>query len=295
MTQRIAVIGSGLLASQIAAQAIRHNFLVTVYNHRNDFTTFDRYLAWIGGEYTKFFDSFDAASFRTNCAAIDRTGDLAEAVSGADIVIESAVEDVETKQRLFVEIERHAAPDALLLTNSSTFLPAEIAAQMNAGDRLVSMHFANLIWRFNIAEIMGQESTAAETFDRATTFAEDLGMVPAVIRKPLRGYILNSLLIPFMDAGLSLLARGHAKPVDIDKVWKISTGSEFGPFEIIDVVGFNVVVKTLAHNEDETLRELGKKFAAEIEAGHSGRNSGVGFYIYNAEGEVVGENETWVH
>ena len=151
MTQRIAVIGSGLLASQIAAQAIRHNFLVTVYNHRNDFTTFDRYLAWIGGEYTKFFDSFDAASFRTNCAAIDRTGDLAEAVSGADIVIESAVEDVETKQRLFVEIERHAAPDALLLTNSSTFLPAEIAAQMNAGDRLVSMHFANLIWRFNIA------------------------------------------------------------------------------------------------------------------------------------------------
>lgn len=292
---RITIVGSGLLASQIAAQAASHDFTVTVFNHRDDFTGFERYLTWIESEYAKFFSDFDPAEFESNTDAIVRSGDLARAVENADVVIETAVENLEIKRRLLKAVEESAPSEAVLLTNSSTFLPSEIASMMQRPERLVAMHFGNMIWQLNIAEVMGQEATDPDLLRVSAAVAEEMGMVPAVIQRPLRGYLLNSMLIPFLDSGLRLLAHGNANPVDIDRVWRISTGSPYGPFQMIDIVGFNVVVHTLTHNPDEMLRSLGDKFSAEIEGGSSGKNSGSGFYLYDSSGDIVGPNPSWMN
>ncbi|WP_291314410.1 3-hydroxyacyl-CoA dehydrogenase NAD-binding domain-containing protein [Corynebacterium sp. UBA2622] len=290
---KLSIIGSGLLATQIAAQAVNHGFDVTVYNHRNNFESFDKYCRWVTGEYAKFFEGFDVAEFDVRLGAVNRTGDLDAAVQGADIVIESAVEDLAVKQELFKQVEKAAPAGSLFFTNSSTLLPTEISALMTDPSRLTAMHFGNMIWKMNIVEIMGSENTSGGLLQKGEVIARDLGMVPVVIKNPLRGYLLNSMLIPFIDSGLRLLTGGYANPEDIDNVWRISTSSSYGPFQAIDIVGFKVVTHTLMANPDEKLRALGAKFASEIEQGRSGMSDGVGFYLYDANGDIVGPNPAW--
>lgn len=187
---RMAIIGSGLLATQIALQAAIRGFDVTVYNHRGDFTRFDQLLEWVGSQ---------EESLRGR--PLTRNGSLVDAIGDADVVLEAAAEDLGIKQTLFREIEKLARPDALLLTNSSNLLPAEISEGMAAPLRLVAMHFANMIWRHNVVEVMGQEDTPPELLERVADLGRAMGMAPVVIPKPVRGYLLNALLIPFLDAG----------------------------------------------------------------------------------------------
>lgn len=276
---RMAIIGSGLLATQIALQAASRGFDVTVYNHRGDFTRFDQLLEWVGSQ---------EESLRGR--PLTRNGSLVDAIGDADIVLEAAAEDLGIKQTLFREIEKLARPDALLLTNSSNLLPAEISEGMAAPLRLVAMHFANMIWRHNVVEVMGQEDTPPELLERVADLGRAMGMAPVVIPKPVRGYLLNALLIPFLDAGLALWTGGHASPAGIDTVWTIGTGAPLGPFGILDVVGFRVAARVLAQRG---AKELADRLQAEADAGRGGAADGTGFYLYDASGAATGPNPAW--
>ena len=99
------------------------------------------------------------------------------------------------------------------------------------------MHFSNHIWLANIAEIMSHAETVQETVETAVAFAQRINMIPSVIHKETRGYILNSLLIPFLISALKLWGGGVADCQAIDNTWKLSTAALYGPFEIIDIIG----------------------------------------------------------
>ncbi|WP_294752732.1 3-hydroxyacyl-CoA dehydrogenase family protein, partial [uncultured Ruminococcus sp.] len=124
----------------------------------------------------------------------------------------------------------------------------------------------------NIAEIMGHSDTSEDTVQKAAAFANRINMIPSVIRKEQKGYILNSLLIPFLLSALKLWAGEVASFSDIDKTWKLSTGSKHGPFEIMDTVGVNtvyaVVVTNPSANQEGTMENLiAKKLRKMIESG----------------------------
>ena len=116
--------------------------------------------------------------------------------------------------------------------------------------------------------------------------AEDIRMVPLCLHKEQPGYILNSMLVPFLSAAEALYANDVADPETIDKTWELATGAPNGPFRILDVVGlvtaYNIVaMNPEASNPESTAAKICAKLKEKIDAGKTGINAGEGFYKYN--------------
>lgn len=216
---------------------------------------------------------------------IEITLDLAEAVKEADIVIEAMSEDPAQKKQIYERLKAVMPAKTILCTNSSTLLPSQFAEATGRPEKYLSMHFANQIWRFNTAEIMKHEKTDEAVFNTVIQFAEELNMVPIPIYKEQPGYVLNSLLVPYLSAAQQLWAAGIADPEKIDQTWKIGTGAPKGPFEIIDVVGLETVYNIAkrqpqAETEGTIPNQITKLLKEKIEKGETGIHAGKGFYTY---------------
>ena len=198
---------------------------------------------------------------------------------------EAIAEVVEQKKDFYEKIAPYLKDEAILVTNSSTLLPSMFREYTGREERFLSLHFANNIHRQNLAEVMRHDKTDDGVFEEVVEFARSIGMYPAVIKKEQPGYILNSILVPVINAGLTLYGNDVADPVDIDMDWKIGTGSPKGPFEIIDIVGITTVVNILSNNpaSSDPSTPIGKamiKLNEMLDKGLKGVETGEGFYKY---------------
>lgn len=211
--------------------------------------------------------------------------DMKEAFKDTDLVIEAVAENIEQKKDFYTKLAPNLEDKTILCTNSSTLLPSMFAKETQRPEKFLALHFANLIWRANTAEIMGHKQTSKEAFDTVVKFAKDIGMVPLPLHKEQPGYILNTLLVPLLDAALNLWGEDIADPETIDLTWKVGTGAPRGPFEIMDVVGVKTVydvnlLNPESKNPDSTKSKIVTKLKAMIDAGKKGKNTGEGFYKY---------------
>lgn len=211
--------------------------------------------------------------------------DMAEAFKGTDLVIEAVAESIEQKEEFYGKLAPHLEEHTILCTNSSTLLPSMFAHATGRPEKFLSLHFANLIWRSNTGEVMGHEKTSKEAFDTVLKFTKDIGMIPLPLFKEQAGYLLNSLLVPFLGAAGDLWANDVSDPQTIDLTWKIGTGAPRGPFEIMDVVGIKTVydvnmLKPEAKDPNSLKGKLVAKLKKMLDEGKTGRNAGQGFYKY---------------
>lgn len=211
--------------------------------------------------------------------------DMAKAVSGADIVIESMAEDPDAKIEVYEQMKDLLDPDTILVTNSSTLLPSMFAQYTGRPEKYLSLHFANTIWKNNTAEIMGHPGTDPEIYKQVVAFAKEINMISLELRKEQPGYILNSMLVPFLSAAQSLWAKEVADPETIDLTWRLATGAPKGPFEILDIVGLETAyninqMKPEAQDPDSTIHKIGLLLKEKIDKGETGINAGKGFYTY---------------
>ncbi|WP_026835942.1 3-hydroxyacyl-CoA dehydrogenase [Eubacterium xylanophilum] len=211
--------------------------------------------------------------------------DMAKALSGADIVIESMSEDPKAKIGVYEAMKDLLDPDTILCTNSSTMLPSTFAEYTGRPDKYCALHFANTIWKNNTAEVMGHPGTDANVYNKVVEFADEINMVPLKLHKEQPGYILNSMLVPFLTAAQSLWANEVSDPETIDLTWRLATGAPAGPFQILDIVGLETAyninqMKPEAADETSTTYKIGKLLKEKIDKGETGINSGKGFYEY---------------
>ncbi|MCH4209656.1 3-hydroxyacyl-CoA dehydrogenase [Bifidobacterium sp.] len=280
--QHVTVLGTGVLGSQIIFQAAYKGKDVVAYDIS------DEILAKLPErwEYLKRayrHDLLDATDEALDAAVshIRVTSDLKEAVSDADIVIESVPERLDIKQDTWRKVSEAAPAKAVFCTNSSTLLPSKIAPFTDRPDRFLSLHFANEIWKNNTGEVMAQPKTDPEVFESVAEFAEEIGMVPIRVLKEQPGYVLNSLLVPLLGAAADLWVRGVASTEDIDKTWRIATGAPLGPFQIYDVVGMMTPYMLNKDSANPVQREFAERIKAEyIDKGRLGKGAGHGFYDY---------------
>ena len=162
-----------------------------------------------------------------------------EAVKDADLIIEAIAEDPEQKIDLYQNFAKYVPEKTVIVTNSSTLLPSQFADYTGRPNKYLALHFANEIWKNNTAEIMAQPKTEQKYFDQVVEFAKEIGMVPLKVLKEQPGYILNSLLVPFLSAAEALWAKGVSDPETIDLTWKLATGAPSGPFQILFIVTAN--------------------------------------------------------
>ena len=211
--------------------------------------------------------------------------DMAKAVSCADIVIESMAEDPDAKIDVYEQMKDLLDPDTILVTNSSTLLPSMFAQYTGRPEKYLSLHFANTIWKNNTAEIMGHPGTDPEIYKKVVEFAKEINMISLELKKEQPGYILNSMLVPFLSAAQALWAKEVADPQTIDLTWRLATGAPKGPFEILDIVGLETAyninqMKPEAQDPDSTIHKIGLLLKEKIDKGETGINAGKGFYEY---------------
>ena len=210
---------------------------------------------------------------------------MAEALKGADVVIESMSENPQAKGEIYEKMRELLDENTLLLTNTSTLLPSMFAEHTGRPDRYLALHFANSIWKNNTAEVMGHAGTSPESYRKAVKFAQELQMVPLQLHKEQPGYILNSLLVPFLNAAEMLWAEGVSDPETIDKTWQLGTGAPVGPFKILDIVGLETAYNIVSLNpeskkEGSTMQRIASLLKEKIDKGEKGINAGKGFYTY---------------
>lgn len=208
-----------------------------------------------------------------------------EAAKDADLVIEAIAENPTEKVEFYQAMAKYLPKSAIIVTNSSTMLPSAFAESTGRPEKYLALHFANEIWRNNTAEVMGHARTSPEAYREVVEFAEALGMIPLQLKKEQPGYILNSLLVPFLNSAQALLATGVADPETIDKTWQLGTGAPLGPFRILDIVGlttaYNIVIMNPESKDPETVPgKIAALLKEYIDAGKTGINAGEGFYKY---------------
>ncbi|GAB06787.1 3-hydroxyacyl-CoA dehydrogenase [Gordonia amarae] len=294
--QKVTVLGTGVLGSQIVMQAAYAGKDVVAYDIKQEFLDkLTERWEWMRGYYVAEVPEYTPEKFDAAIARITTSTVLAEAVGAADVVIEAVPEDLELKKSVWAQVGAAAPDHTILLTNSSSLLPSDFADATGHPDRFLALHFANMVWRCNTGEVMATPKTDPAVFERTVGFAEEINLVPIRILKETPGYVLNGLLIPWLEAAALLYVNGVANPADIDRDWTISTGAPGGPFQVYDVVGFNVVVAINASKAERTPE--GDKFSEMlvergISQGKAGLGDGVGFYEYE-NGVPVRPNPDW--
>ena len=315
--KKVVVAGGGVLGSQIAFQSAYCGFDVTIWLRSESSIgrtqpkidkLKDTYLAAIEAmsQDTKAWcagiadsDHFDKdACIAKTLAAYENLKlelDLTKACENADLVIESMTENVQDKITFYEKLAPVLPEKTVIVTNSSTLLPSQFAKYTGRPNKYLSLHFANSIWKNNTAEIMAQNQTEQKYFDEVMEFGNQIRMLSLPVKKEKNGYLLNSMLVPFLLSGLDLYVSGVSDPQSIDIAWTRGTGAPKGPFQIFDTVGlttaYNIVMqyqkvpglfspllkKMMMPYNFKKMAEVLKKY---IDEGKLGMSSGEGFYKY---------------
>ena len=311
--KNIVVAGGGVLGSQIAYQTAYCGFNVTIWlRSESSITRTQPKLDSLRESYSDVIAKMDTPegkapnewargiadpdSFnRDECLARSEKAydsiklelDMAKAVEDADLVIESMAENADDKTAFYKKIAPLLPEKTVLVTNSSTMLPSKFAKYTGRPEKYLALHFANSIWKNNMAEVMAQSKTDKKYFDQVVGFAEQIRMIPLPVHKEKAGYLLNSMLVPLLCSGMDLYVNGISDPESIDRAWTLGTGSPKGPFHILDIVGlttvYNIVepytkvVPLLAPYNFKGMASMLKKY---IDEGKLGRSTGEGFFKY---------------
>lgn len=315
--KKIVVVGGGVLGSQIAYQSAFKGFDVTIWlrspasverakpklarwheTYRQELAALRPLIGhdiptWPRGLVSDF-SSMTTKQLETLERAADLAyenlrleTDMSAAFSDADLVIESLSEDAAAKIEFYQKAAALLPEKTILATNTSTMLPSMLAGYTGRPEKYLALHFANMIWRNNTAEIMGHPGTEQIYYDTVAAFAADIGMIPLLLKKEQPGYILNSMLVPFLASAEALLANEVADVQTIDRTWMLATGSPLGPFRILDIVGLDTAYHIAASHPgaddpETTQGRIAAMLKSYIDAGKKGVSSGEGFYQYKA-------------
>jgi 3-hydroxybutyryl-CoA dehydrogenase len=274
----ITTAGAGTMGSQVAWQMAFHGKDVVVYDAIPAGLEHGKELH---EEYAEHFVAHRGATQQQvddTLARLTYTTELADAVRDADLISESTPESLEIKESFWRGASAHAPERTVFTTNTSTLLPSALAGFVDRPQRFLARHFAIGVWDSNIGEVMGHAGTDTAAFDDVLAFAGEIGLVPIPIRKEQSGYIINSLLVPWVNAALDLVVRGVSDHQSIDRTWMITLQTDLGPFGMIDRMGLAVVhhVAQLIP-APESAAYLDEHF---IQKGRLGVASGEGFYRY---------------
>jgi 3-hydroxybutyryl-CoA dehydrogenase len=277
----VGVVGSGIMGSGIAELAARAGADVVVVERDEQLLERGR---------TRIESSIAKAVERGKLQAEERDAVL-ERVRGAtdlseladvDLVIEAATEDIDAKLEVFRRLDEITRPEVVLASNTSSLPIGSLAAVTKRPANVVGMHFFNPAPVMALVELIASEQTTEETFAFAEAFAKRLGKT-TVRSKDRAGFIVNRLLIPYLNSAVRLLDDGIATREDIDTAIELGLRHPMGPLRLIDEIGLdttmhvaNVLFEAFG-DPDDAPPELLKRLVAE---GRLGRKSGRGFYDY---------------
>ncbi len=279
--QNVVVIGTGAMGSGIAYITAVAGFNVTVLDREQKFL--DAGMNKIKQALMQGIDrgKMSPAEGEKVFKRIKSSLNLSEAVDGAHLVIEAVFEDMDVKKQVFSELSKHASPETILASNTSTLSITEIATVVEKPERVIGLHFFNPPAAMKLVEVVLGEKTDENVKEKAIQFVEKLGKTP-IVTKDSPGFIVNRVLLPALNEAAKLLDEGVAAPEDIDKALVLGANFPVGPLTLADMVGLDVALASQRTME----RSFGSCYKpAEIlvklvEEGNLGVKTGKGFFQY---------------
>jgi 3-hydroxybutyryl-CoA dehydrogenase len=202
------------------------------------------------------------------------------------IAIEAVAENVELKLRLIRELDEATPPDSILASNTSSISITLIAAATRRPDRVIGMHFMNPVPVMKLVEVIRGLQTSDATFAAVKALAEKWGKTTTVARD-YPGFIVNRLLVPFLNEACDTLMSGVGTVEDIDTSIKLGLNHPMGPFQLADLIGLDTVLaiaRVLHEGLGDAKYRPSPLLVKYVEAGWLGRKMGRGFYTYGASG-----------
>jgi 3-hydroxybutyryl-CoA dehydrogenase len=216
-------------------------------------------------------------------ARVHTTTDLVEAVAGADFVIEAVFEDLQLKRSIFADLDRLAATETVLASNSSTMGISKIADATSRPERCVNLHFFYPVLVMDLVEVVRGPLTSDDTVERAMAMVREMGRTAVLVNKEIDGFIVNRILHAATQEAYRLLDAGVASFQDIDMAVEKGLNWPMGPFRLGDFSGLDVTYNARLHmyktTGDERFRPS-PQLEAKVKAGKLGRKSGEGWYSY---------------
>jgi 3-hydroxybutyryl-CoA dehydrogenase len=272
----VTIVGAGTLGRRIATVYAAGGSDVRVFDVSAEQRQGGR--DYVEQHVAEVRQTLDLRSDRTG--QVEVAGDLSRAVDGAWLVIESVTERVDVKTDVFGELDRVAAPDAVLATNSSSLPSRLLIDKVRHPERVLNMHYQQPP-ELNAVELMSCGKTDPEIIDALMDRLPDYGLVPFRVRRESDGFIFNRIWASIKRECLMVVEEGVAGPEDIDAMWKIFTAPGIPPFELMDRVGLDVVLAIEEHYATvrtgipQGPRELLRRY---VDEGRLGVKSGGGFY-----------------
>lgn len=278
--KQVAVIGSGTMGQGIAQACATAGYEVLLYDIEASL------LKAAVSRMRKILDSLvekekiEAAQAKNILNRISTVTDFRQLQ--VDLVIEAVVENMEVKQKIFLELEKINGSDCLFATNTSSLPVTRIASVLKHPDRFGGLHFFNPAPIMKLVEVVRGAQTSDATIDALSAFARQLGK-QCVLAQDSPGFIVNRVARHFYLESLKIVEEQVADFQTVDTLMR-STGFRMGPFELMDLIGIDVnfsVTQSMYnsfHQEPKFRPSLLQQ--QKVDAGHLGRKSGKGFYSY---------------
>ena len=234
--ERIAIVGSGLIGRAWAMVFAGGGCDVALYDSVPGAAEKARGLVAEG--LNELAAHGLVADAKAAAARVRVASDLADALAGATFVQENTPETVEAKRAIFAELDRLAAPDAILASSTSTIVASLFTENLKGRHRCLVAHPVNPPHLVPLVELVGAPWTASDTIAKAKALYEAVGQVPIIVRKEIEGFILNRLQAVLLSEAFRLVEDGFVTPQDLDHTLKDGLGlrwSFMGPFETIEL------------------------------------------------------------
>lgn len=204
------------------------------------------------------------------------------AVKDCELVIEAATENLPLKLKIFAELDKVAAPEAVIATNTSSISISRLAAATKRPERVIGMHFFNPVAVMALVELIRGLQTSQETYALAEAAARRVGKTPVQVKNS-PGFVVNRMLCPMINEAIFALAEGLASPEQIDEAMKLGANHPIGPLALCDLIGLDVelaVMQVLFEGFKDPKYRPAPLLVEMVEAGYLGRKTGRGFFKY---------------
>lgn len=278
---RVGIIGSGIMGSGLCEVASKAGYEVVVRSRAQH--SADAVLAGLERSLQRQVakEVLDDRARNDALARVKAVTDLG-AMADCDLVVESVVEDLATKQALFGDLAQVCGDETLLATNTSTLPVVEIAMRSRRPDRVCGIHFFNPAPIMQLVEIVRAVTTSDETMADARQFVEQCAKTAVEVRDR-AGFLVNALLFPYLNNAIKALDSGLATRDDIDTAMRGACNFPMGPLQLLDLVGLDTslaILDALHEEYAEPNYAPAPLLRRMVTAEHLGRKSGQGFYDY---------------
>jgi 3-hydroxybutyryl-CoA dehydrogenase len=287
--KKIAVIGSGTMGNGIAHTFAQSGYQVSLIDINQ--IALDKAIATITSNLDRMVSkgSINDNVKQSTLSNIHTSTSLGDGISGCDLVVEAATENVSIKLDLFRQLDDLCAPHTILASNTSSISITKIASATKRGENVIGMHFMNPVPIMKLVEVIRGYSTSDETNAIIFDCSRKLGKIPVEVND-YPGFIANRILMPMINEAIYSLYESVAGVEEIDTVMKLGMAHPMGPLQLADFIGLDVclsILRVMHEGFGNPKYAPCPLLVNMVTSGNLGKKSGIGFYDYTMGGKEL--------